>query len=463
MSPLARIVVAGTRSGVGKTTVATGIMAALTARGVAVSGHKVGPDFIDPGYHAVATGRPPRNLDAYMHGRERIVPLLAHGAQGADVAVIEGVMGMYDGRGSEDEASTAHIARLLQAPVLLVADCAAASRSVAAEVHGFATFDPTVHIAGVVLNGLGSDAHEELVRDALAPLDIPVVGALHRDDTLVAPSRHLGLIPAAERSTEARRTVTQLGEAVATRVELDAILRLARSAPTLDAAPWSPESAVGTQVSGRPRIAIAGGRAFAFVYEEHRELLAAAGAEVVTFDPVADETLPTGTDGVYLGGGFPEVHACELTANTRLADDLRVLATTGGPIVAECGGLLYLCRELDGRPMVGLLDAVARFGARLTLGYRDAQTLTAGALGPAGTGVRGHEFHRTTVEPSAGKQPAWQLTGRGHTGPEGFVAGNVHASYLHAAWVGAPHLARCFVATAAKNRASAAPRSEVTR
>lgn len=450
MTPLPRIVVAGTRSGVGKTTVATGLMAALSARGLVVSGHKVGPDFIDPGYHAVATGRPPRNLDAYLHGPDRIAPLLAHGARGADVSIIEGVMGMYDGRGADDEASTAHVARLLRAPVLLVVDTTAASRSVAAEVHGFATFDPTVSIAGVVLNGLGSDAHEQLVREALQPLGLPVVGALHRDDTLVTPSRHLGLIPAAERSTDARRTVTDLGEAVAARLDLDAVLALARSAPPLDTAAWSPEAVVGTAVPGRPRIAIAGGRAFTFVYEEHRELLAAAGAEVVTFDPLTDEGLPEGTVGAYLGGGFPEVHATELAANTRLGDDLRALAGAGRPVVAECGGLLYLCRELDGRPMVGLIDASATFGDRLTLGYREARSSTAGALGPAGTGVRGHEFHRTVVEPRAGRKPAWELTSRGHTGPEGFVAGNLHASYLHAAWAGAPHLARCFVAAAAR-------------
>ncbi|MEX1165018.1 MAG: cobyrinate a,c-diamide synthase, partial [Nitriliruptor sp.] len=436
------------------------LMAALSARGLTVSGHKVGPDFIDPGYHAVATGRPPRNLDAFLHGPDRIGPLFAHGARDADVSVIEGVMGMYDGRGADDEASTAHVARLLRAPVLLVVDTTAASRSVAAEVYGFATFDPTVRIAGIVLNGLGSDAHEQLVREALAPLQLPVVGALHRDDSLVTPSRHLGLIPAAERSDDARRTVTDLGEAVAARLDLDAVLTLARSAPPLDTAVWSPQAVVGTPVAGRPRIAIAGGRAFTFVYEEHRELLAAAGAEVVTFDPLTDEGLPEGTVGAYLGGGFPEVHAKDLAANTRLADDLRVLAAAGGPIVAECGGLLYLCRELDGHPMVGLIDADATFGDRLTLGYREARTATAGALGPAGTGVRGHEFHRTTVEPRAGTQPAWELTARSNTGPEGFVTGTLHASYLHAAWVGAPHMARCFVAAAARAE-PAGPRHNV--
>ncbi len=450
MDGLPRLVVAGTRSGVGKTTVATGLMAALTARGLTVSNHKVGPDFIDAGYHAVATGRPPRNLDAFMHGPDRIPGLLAHAAAGADVAIVEGVMGMYDGRGAGDEASTAHIARLLRAPVVLVVDAAAASRSVAAEIHGFATFDPTVRIGGVILNGLGSEAHEQLVRDALAPLEIPVIGALHRHDDLAAPSRHLGLVPAAERSEAADRTVAELGRAVEAAVDLDAVVRLAQAAPALADDPWSPDVAVGTPVAGTPRIAVAGGRAFTFVYQEHRELLTAAGAEVVTFDPLIDETLPPDTDGVYLGGGFPETHASELAANVRLATELRALAAAGGPIVAECGGLLYLCRELDGQAMVGLLDATATFTDGLTLGYREARSLTAGALGPAGTVLRGHEFHRTTVTPRAGERPAWELEGRAHRTAEGFVAGSVHASYLHAAWVGAPHVARCFVAAASE-------------
>lgn len=454
MNEFPRLVVAGTRSGVGKTTVATGLMAALTARGHEVANHKVGPDFIDAGYHAVATGRPPRNLDAFMHGPDRIPGLLMHAAAGSDIAIVEGVMGMYDGRGADDEASTAHIARLLRAPVVLVADAAAASRSVAAEIHGFATFDPTVRIVGVILNGLGSEAHEQLVRDAIAPLGIPVIGALHRRDELTAPSRHLGLIPAAERSDDAERTVAELGRAVDACVDLDAVVRLAREAPPLAGDPWSPDAVVGTAVAGTPRIAVAGGRAFTFVYQEHRELLAASGAEVVTFDPLTDEVLPPAIDGVYLGGGFPEAHAPELAANVPLGEELRALAAAGGPIVAECGGLLYLCRELDGQPMVGLLDATATFTDRLTLGYREARSLTAGALGPAGTGLRGHEFHRTTVLPRAGEAPAWQLEGRAHRTTEGFVAGSVHASYLHAAWVGAPHVARCFVASAARADAS---------
>lgn len=452
---LPRLVVAGTRSGVGKTTVATGLMAALAARGHRVSGHKVGPDFVDPGYHAVACGRPPRNLDAFLHGPQRLAPLLAHGAAGADLAVIEGVMGLFDGRGAGDEASTAHVARELGAPVVLVVDCAAASRSVAAEVHGFVTFDPTIRIAGVICNRLGSPGHEELVRDALADLDVPVLGALGHDPRLTTPSRHLGLIPAAERSVAARAAVAELGAAVAEAVDLDRLVAIARSAPALAAAPWSPQDAVGAPVDSRPRVAIAGGAAFTFTYTEHRELLQAAGAEVVTFDPLTDR-LPTDTAAVVLGGGFPEEHAPDLAANRQLMDDLRQLAAAGGPIVAECGGLLYLCRTLDGTEMVGLVAADATFTDRLTLGYREAVVAADSPLGGVGTVVRGHEFHRTVVEPRAGADPAWMLTGRRGGGREGVVTGpasNVHASYLHASWVGSPALARALVAAAAAHRA----------
>ncbi|GAB3235396.1 cobyrinate a,c-diamide synthase [Glycomyces halotolerans] len=444
-----RIVVAGTRSGVGKTTVATGLMAALSARGLHVSGHKVGPDFIDPGYHALACGREPRNLDAFMHGPDLIAPLFLHGAAGADVAVVEGVMGLFDGRAGTDEASTAQIARLLDAPVLLVVDAASQSRSVAAEVQGFASFDPSIRVAGVVLNRVASDRHEQILREALAPSGIPVVGVLRRGEGVEAPSRHLGLIPAAERRPEALALVASLGRTVGEGVDLDAVLRVARSAPGLDAEAWRPEP---SDAPGRPVVAVAAGPAFTFVYTEHRELLAAAGAEVAEFDPLRDERLPDRTGAVHLGGGFPEVYAAELAANTALAGSLRSLAAAGGAIVAECGGLLYLCRSLDGEPMVGLIEADAEFTDRLTLGYRTVRAASAGPLGPKGTVARGHEFHRTTVRPRAGTAPAWKF---GDRDPEGFVVGKVHASYVHTAWIARPEMARCLVTSALSQEVTA--------
>ena len=428
-----RLVVAAATSGAGKTTVATGLMAALTGRGLQVSPHKVGPDYIDPGYHALATGRPGRNLDPVLVGEERIAPLLLHGARGCDVAVVEGVMGMFDGRGSTTYGSTAHVARLLQAPVVLVVDAASMSRSVAALVHGFATYDPAVAVAGVVLNRVGSERHEALLREALDGV-VPVLGVLRRDDAVATPSRHLGLVPVAERAPEAVAAVRRLGELCTRSLDLDALVSLAGTAPDLDADPWTPP-AVARDV--RPVVAVASGAAFTFSYAETAELLTAAGAEVVPVDPLRDERLPDRTSGLVIGGGFPEVYAEQLSANVGLREDVARLARSGAPIAAECAGLLYLCESLDGRPMCGVLPATGSMSPRLTLGY--AQTKAAAPSWMTDAPVTGHEFHRTVVE-GAGT-PAWE------TG-EGFVQGGVHASYLHLHWAGAPEIAERFVAAA---------------
>jgi cobyrinic acid a,c-diamide synthase len=449
---LPRVVVAAPSSGAGKTSITTGLIAALTARGLTVSPHKVGPDYIDPGYHGLAAGRPGRNLDPWLVGEERIVPLLLHGARGADVAVVEGVMGLFDGASHPSVepgyASTAHVARLVQAPVLLVVDTSSQARSVAALVHGFATFDPAVRLGGVVLNRVGTDRHEAILRDALDGAGVPVLGAIRRMDDLHTPSRHLGLVPAAERDAEAVATVRRLGEVVADGVDLDAVLRLARSAPDLDAAPWDPAAEV-VPVEGRPRIAVAGGPAFTFGYPENAELLAAAGADVVIVDPLRDAALPEGTAGLVVGGGFPEVYAADLSANEGLRADFAALAARGGPIAAECAGVLYLSRELDGHPMCGILDVRTAMTPRLTLGYRAAVAPADSVLAAAGTRVRGHEFHRTAAQPAAGTAAAWQWG----LSPEGFTAGSVHASYLHLNWAGTPELAVRFVAACAARTA----------
>ncbi|MFW3169274.1 cobyrinate a,c-diamide synthase [Geodermatophilus sp. CPCC 206100] len=449
---LPRLVVAAPATDAGKTSVTTGLLAALTARGLAVSPHKVGPDFIDPGYHALAAGRPGRTLDPVLMDEERVVPLFLHGARTprpADVAVVEGVMGLFDGASHPSlppgAGSTAHVARLLRAPVVLVVDAWTQAQSVAALVHGFATFDPSVRLGGVVLNRVAGDRHEELLRTALGAAGVPVLGAIPRLDRLAAPSRHLGLVPAAERSAEALATVRELGEVVAARVDLAAVLALARSAPPLDGAPWDPAAEVHP-VPGRPRIAVAAGAAFTFGYAEHGELLAAAGAEVVPVDPLRDEALPAGTTGLVLGGGFPEAHAADLSANTALRADVAALVARGGPVAAECAGLLYLARSLDGVPMCGVLDADATFTPELTLGYREAVALTDSVLAPAGTRVRGHEFHRTVTTPASGPAPAWRWAGGA---PEGFVSGGVHASYLHLHWAGSPALPARFVTACA--------------
>ncbi|MGI5199119.1 cobyrinate a,c-diamide synthase [Streptomyces sp. CA-288835] len=472
-----RLVIAAPSSGSGKTTVATGLMAAFASRGLAVSPHKVGPDYIDPGYHALAAGRVGRNLDAYLCGAELVAPLFAHGARGCDVAVVEGVMGLYDGAAGEGElASTAHVAKLLRAPVVLVVDASSQARSVAALVHGFASWDPEVRVAGVILNKVGSERHEVMLREALDESGVPVLGVLRRAGDVGTPSRHLGLVPVAERRAEAVEAVGVMASRVRDGCDLDALIALARSAPALSGAAWDPAEVVACGaisptpplpetegsaprppyrperprpqtpdgLSGAPLVAIAGGPAFTFSYAEHAELLAAAGAEVVTFDPLHDEQLPDETAGLVIGGGFPEVYASELSANEPLRKAIAELAFSGAPVAAECAGLLYLSRELDGQPMCGVLDAAARMDERLTLGYREAVAVSDSVLAAAGTRMRGHEFHRTVVEPGAGAAPAWGLHAPQRR-VEGFVQQGVHASYVHTHWASAPGVARRFV------------------
>jgi len=460
---LPRVVIAAAASGQGKTTVAVGIMAALTRRGLAVSPGKVGPDYIDPGYHALATGRPGRNLDPWLTSPELIGPLLRHGASTpdpADLAVIEGVMGLFDGRiGTDGFASTAHVAALTRSPVVLVVDISSAARTVAATVHGLRTFDPQIDVVGVVLNKSGSARHAGEVRRAVEATGLPVLGVLPRDAGIAAPSRHLGLVPAAERA-DAAAGLDRLAEQTAAHIDLDAVLGLARSAPDLDVERWSPAAALAPH-SSRLRIggsepsdpqtqgvvAVAGGRAFTFRYAETDELLRAAGCEPVVFDPATDSSLPTGTSGLYLGGGFPESHARALAGNAPLLAEIRDAVWAGLPTVAECAGLLYLAASLDDHAMVGAVPARAAMHPRLTLRYREATLPVDGILGAAGTTVRTHEFHRTRTNPATQGVGAWLVD----DAPDGFAldpAGvgrpTVHASYLHVHWAGTPSLATSF-------------------
>lgn len=432
---VARVVVAGTHSGCGKTTVATGLMAALAAGGLRVAGFKAGPDFIDPSYHAVACGRPGRNLDAFLTGPELIGPLFAHGAAGCDVAVVEGVMGLHDGRaGAGEEASTAQVAKLLGAPVLLVVDARSMARSAAAVVLGFRDFDPEVRLAGVVLNGVGSDRHEAMLREALGPLGVPVAGVVRRHPDMELRSRHLGLVPAAEEPGRIDGLVERMGTVVGASLDLGLVLGLARSAAPMPGAAWDPGPPPGHDpAEAGVVVAVGAGPAFSFVYRENLELLEAAGARLAPFDPCRDEGLPEGTAAVYLGGGFPEVHAPALAANEPMRDAVTAFARGGGPVVAECGGLLYLCRSLDGAPMCGLLEAEAAMTGRVHLGYRTATAAGSWLFG-AGTPVRAHEFHYGSVTPPAGASPAWRMDGRA----EGFVQSGVHASFLHGHWAATP-------------------------
>ncbi|WP_040825812.1 cobyrinate a,c-diamide synthase [Nocardia jiangxiensis] len=471
------VVIAAPASGSGKTTLATGLIGALRRAGHSVAPFKVGPDYIDPGYHGLAAGRPGRNLDPVLVGVERVLPLYRHGTRGCDIAVVEGVMGLFDGRIDEHqgqsvaEGSTAQVAALLGAPVVLVVDARGHSQSLAALLHGFATYDSEIRLGGVILNRVGSERHEQVLRAACDRVGLPVLGALPRMAELAVPSRHLGLIPAVEHGGAARSAVDAMIELVAAHVDLAAIARLAGarvSGPSWDpvaelrapvaGAPVVTDPAAGTWEPGAhgvqrtadgPVIAMAGGAAFTFGYAEHRELLAAAGAQVAVFDPLHDD-LPTGTAGVVLPGGFPEEHAAELSANDRLLDALRAAAHAGMPVHAECAGLLYLTRSLDGHRMAGVVDAAAEFGPRLTLGYRDAVALTDSALWTAGQRVRGHEFHRTRLISAAAADPAWAWRAPdGEAIREGAVIHRVHASYLHTHPAGNPVSIAGFVAAAA--------------
>ncbi|WP_068274323.1 cobyrinate a,c-diamide synthase [Aldersonia kunmingensis] len=451
------VVIAAPASGSGKTTVATGLVGALRAAGHRVAPFKVGPDYIDPGYHGLAAGRPGRNLDTVLVGAERVPGLYAHGSVGCDIAVVEGVMGLFDGKiAASDtdatpsaEGSTAQVAALLGAPVILVVDARGHSQSLAALLHGFATYDPAVRIGGVILNRVGSDRHAEVLRAACARVGLPVLGVLGRMDELSVPSRHLGLIPAVEHGVAAVSAVDAMTSLVAANVDLDAVVAAARSATA--APPWDPATEVGefAATDGRVCVALAGGPAFTFGYAEHRELLDAAGADVAVFDPLIDP-LPEKAAALVLPGGFPEEHAAELSANTGLRAAVAERVAAGMPVHAECAGLLYLTRTLDGHDMTGVLDVAAEFGRTLTLGYREAVALTDSSLWTAGERVTGHEFHRTQlVSGAATETSAWGWRSwAGAPVREGFVHGTVHASYLHTHPAGNPQAIGRFVRAA---------------
>lgn len=445
------VIIAAPSSGSGKTTVATGLMGALRRAGHRVAPFKVGPDFIDPGYHALATGLPGRNLDPVMVGESLIGPLYRHGTAGSDIAVVEGVMGLFDGRiaeggfGAIAQGSTAHVAGLLGAPVVLVVDACGQSHSIGALLHGFSTFDSSIRLAGVILNRVGTPRHEQVLRQACEQTGVPVLGAIPRTAELEVPSRHLGLVTAVEYGALADRAVAAMTDLVARHVDIAALVAAAASGVTAD--PWSP--AVAERGNARVTVALAAGRAFSFGYAEHRELLSAAGADVVDFDPLAD-ALPEHTAALVIPGGFPEQFTAELSANETVRGQIRALAAAGAPVHAECAGLTYLVDDLDGIPMCGVLGGSARFTERLTLGYRDAVAVADSSLHTVGERVSGHEFHRTAVTFSDDHPAAWRFSGpAGRQVADGAVRLGVHAGYLHTHPAAHPHASSRFVAAAA--------------
>ena len=441
-----RVVIAGTHSGVGKTTVATGLMAAFRSRGLAVASAKVGPDFIDPGYHHLATGRLGRNLDSFLCGPDAVLPIAAKAASGADVLVVEGVMGLFDGLGASLTASTAEIASLLDAPVVLVVDASSMSSSVRALVDGYhhhLQHTSSRGISGVILNRVGSDTHESLLREALSGSGPPVLGALRRDPAFEWRDRHLGLVPVVEDPAGVSASLQRLANAVGAGLDLVALESLARQAPALRIAPLPS----ARRTPGPPvRVAVMTGPAFGFSYPDNLERLVEAGAEILPVDPLSDRALPEGTQALYACGGFPEVFAAELGANHELLADARSKIDGGLPAWAECGGLLWLSRTLDGHRLCGVVPADATLGSRVTVGYRTATVKEASPIGPRGEVLRGHEHHYSSLEPSG---TALELVGRAGTRLEGWASPTLIATYLHMHLGGDPAPAERFVACAA--------------
>lgn len=449
-----RIVIAGTQSGVGKTTVTLALLAALTTRGRRVQSFKAGPDFIDPGHHSAVTGRLARNLDGWMLGERVNRDIFTHAAADADLSIIEGMMGLFDGSSPVDEkGSTAELAKQLGAPVLLVVDGSALARSAAAMVSGYARFDPGVRVAGVLFNRVGSDRHYRLLKEAIeAETDLAVVGYLKPDAAITIRDRHLGLITAIEQGSQ--DLYERLGRAAVETVDLERIETMANAAEALNQPLPGARPKAASSVRS-VRVGVAQDAAFCFYYPENLELLEAEGAQIIRFSPIRDGALPE-VDLLYLGGGYPELHGEALAGNATMRQAIRSFAERGGTIYAECGGMMYLTqaiRDLDGRShqMVGLFPAEAvMHKPGLTLGYRTVECAQPCVLGTSGTSLRGHEFHYSTLEPRGPLHYACTLAdARGEPrGRDGLIMGNTLALYTHLHFASRPDVAASLVAAA---------------
>jgi cobyrinic acid a,c-diamide synthase len=441
-----RLVIAGTNSGVGKTTVTVGLCGALRRMGLRVAMFKCGPDYLDPTYHRRASGARSQNLDGWMMGREAVLSTFVNATTNSDIALIEGVMGLFDGLGADsDVGSTAEIAKWLGAPVLLVVDASGMSRSVAAVAHGFASFDPAVNLAGLICNRVGSRGHLSILETASK--QIPVVGGLPRDTASAFPERHLGLLTASEDALP-----EALFDAWATHVSAWCDMERIRQIAALALAVEMPAPMPSRRHDNACRIGIAMDDAFHFYYDENLRLLREFGAELVEFSPIHDATLPE-VDGLYLGGGYPEVHAVALAGNETMRRQIHDFCASGKPVYAECGGLMYLCsaiRQRDGsrHPMVGWFAADAVMNERLqTLGYTEATMTRDCIMGSAGLTFRGHQFRYSTLEWERRPDTAYGLTNRrtGNSAEEGYSLGNVIGSYVHGHWASNHEVPRCFI------------------
>ena len=443
------ILIGGVTSGVGKTTIATGLMGALTRRQLKVQPFKTGPDYIDTSYHSWVTGNPSRNLDTWMLSHQAVIELFHHAMTGKDIGVIEGVMGLYDGHAATtNDASTAELAGLLNIPVVLVVDARNGARSLAAMVKGYQTFDPSINIGGVILNGIGSEGHFQICRDAIEYYTgIEVFGYLPRRDILSLPERHLGLVPTVEGSASEEFREALISQCEST-FNIPAILRLAEKASPPPATPFLfPERPLTRVV----RIGVARDKAFSFYYQDSLDLLEAWGAELAFFSLLQDERLPDGISGIYIGGGFPEMYARELAGNNAMKNAVKSAAESGMPVYGECGGLMYLGRtihDLDGNKhdMAGVLPVDSRIdNPRLTLGYRTVQALADGPFLRKGQTTRGHEFHWSGLQSGHGPQSAYRVQ-ESNGQAEGFQTGNILASYIHLHLGSLPSMPGRFVA-----------------
>lgn len=454
-----KIVIAGTGSGVGKTTMTIGLMAALQRLGRTVQGFKCGPDYIDPTYHTAVTGRISRNLDSYMLSHDTVKDIYARATRSADIAVIEGVMGFYDGKNPKtNEGSTAEISMLLEAPVLLVVNCQSMARSAAAIVKGFQLLEPRVNIVGVIANKVGSEGHYKLVREAIEQeCAIPVVGYMKREDHIEMPERHLGLVPSIERG-ELQPFFDKLAELVAATVDVERIWELAQSPAvpvTEEAAARSIFRKQAPEGDACVRIAVAKDAAFNFYYQENFELLEAYGAECVFFSPLAGEKLPEGVHGLYLGGGFPEEFAELLAADEAVKQSIRRAVEHGMPTLAECGGFMYLTEAIEdtagGRyPMLGLIPGGVKMQKKLAaLGYRDITGAEGNFLLGPGDKAKGHEFHYSTFQPAENAliRSAYETKGMRGMKQEGYLneSGTLVAGYTHIHFASEPEIAQKWV------------------
>ena len=443
-----RIMVAGTGSGAGKTTVAIGLMAAYKALGYTVQGFKCGPDYIDPTFQSAVTGRAARNLDSWMCGAPAVQEIFTRGVKEADIAIIEGVMGLFDGKDPlSDTGSAAEIAEITNTPVLLVVDCGGMARSAAAIVKGFQKLSPRIRLCGVVANRVGSKGHYELIRQAVEKeCEIPVVGYLIKDEDLHMPERHLGLVPAIERG-ELQPFFQKLSETIQQCFHLDVLYALMNKEPLHKQNPLFglPET------EKRVRIAVAKDKAFHFYYPENLELLEHYGAEIVYFSPLRGEKVPLGVHGLYLGGGFPEEFASELSVQKDVHASVHKAVESGMPVLAECGGFIFLTETIETvggevYPLVGVVPGKVRMQPRLAaLGYREISGANGNFLLGPDDHARGHEFHYSIFEPSEDFPSGYLTSGLRGEKEEGFLKRNLVAGFTHIHFASNPKIAKRWV------------------